>query len=192
MKKKLIILIILLLTIVVVIFVGIFITQKYAMKVGSLKLNINNVEMEKDMSMYLNMEGNFDAANWQRDLSMTSDDVNNINKNLKDYKSANVPFSIKNNYALKIYDVDFIQIKDMPKGIWYDNSSMNLFGTFDMKKGDCFTQNNYLRFIYNTKEIKKEYIEKIVKEGKIGVKFKFKHSSYITVPINEKTAKFAF
>ena len=123
------------------------------------------------------------------DIGQVSDDL--TDESFLDYKAVVIPIHIKNKSKVNLKDVRYKVKGDLPEEIRFDDSSL-CEGVLDIDKDEG--AKSELRFIYDSKKVKKEDIKELLKKGKIGIKFRFNYyfCPYLTIFINEKTAKFAF
>ena len=170
---------------------------------GSMEIDIGNIETE-DLSKepyYLDKKKLFDFANYQSAFELSSEDMDDISQSMKDYKVAEIPITLTNNYNGTIEVVTSGTNGSLQAGLWYDRTSMVEVTSFTLIKGETTDRKRkdgteykmHLRFIYDSKRIRKEDVEKTLKEGKIEITYSIeKTDKNRNITIDTKTAKFAF
>ena len=135
------------------------------------------------VSIFINIE--------KHSIEIDIGQISETDESFLDQKEIAIPIEIDNRSIVNLKNVRYKVKRDLPEEIAFDESSL-CEGVLDIDK-DAGARAT-LRITYDSKKVKKEDIVKLLKHGKIGIKFRFNYyfCPYLTIFINEKTAKFAF
>jgi len=140
----------------------------------------------KNASYYTEYRQSF-YANSKQDLKMDLTQADDLFNNPTEYAEAVVWVTVKNNTYKKIIITECKEINSFPQGVWLDSQILPAYE--EVSSHVAIT--GRLSILYKKNEFSKNEIEKLIKDGKVGIIFSYLNIDR-TVPINKNTATFKF